>query len=100
MFMRMAWGRVEPGKWDEYEAAYRKGDAEAGRPDGLIAHRLMRDLDDPDIGYASLLWETSEAMEAYENSDNYRTRVAPIREFFKSAFVVNRLEVVVWEEFD
>jgi heme-degrading monooxygenase HmoA len=99
MYMRVAWGRVEPGKWDEYEAAYRKGAAEAGRPDGLVAHRLMRDVDDPDTGFTTLVWETREAMEAYENSTNYRTRLAPIQPFFPGAFVVNRLEVVIDEQF-
>jgi heme-degrading monooxygenase HmoA len=94
VYMRIAWGRVEPGKWDEYEAAYRRGAAEAGRSDGLQAHRLLRDLDDPDAGYTVLVWDTAEAMEAYENSTNRETRLAPIQPFFPAAFVVNRLKVV------
>jgi heme-degrading monooxygenase HmoA len=99
MYMRVAWGRVEPGKWDEYEAAYRKGAGEAGTPEGMVAHRLMRDIDDPDTGYTTLVFETREAMEAYENSTNKATRLAPIQPFFPAAFVVNRLEVVIDETF-
>jgi quinol monooxygenase YgiN len=97
--MRVAWGRVEPGKWDEYEAAYRKGAEEAGRPDGLLAHRLLRDIDDPDTGFTTLVWESRQAMEAYENSANKATRLGPIAPFFPAAFVVNRLEVIIDEEF-
>jgi hypothetical protein len=31
MYMRVSWSRVEPGKWDDDEAAYCKGAGEAGR---------------------------------------------------------------------
>jgi heme-degrading monooxygenase HmoA len=99
MYMRVAWGRVEPGRWDEYETAYRSGAAEAGRPAGLLSHRLLRDIDDPDTGYTMMVWDSEESMKAYEDSGNYETRLAPIAPFFPAAFVVNRLEVVMDEQF-
>jgi heme-degrading monooxygenase HmoA len=100
MFMRVSWGRVEPGKWDEYQAAYQQGAARAGRSEGMLAHRLLRDIDDPDTGYTVMVWDTLEAMEAYENSTNRATRLEPIQPFFPAAFVVNRLEVVIDESFE
>lgn len=99
MYMRIAWGRVDPGRWDEYEAAYRQGAAAAGRPEGLVSHRLLRDIDDPDTGYTLLLWDSEESMKAYEHSVNMETRLEPIAPFFPAAFVVNRLEVVMDEQF-
>jgi heme-degrading monooxygenase HmoA len=100
MFMRVSWGRVEPGKWDEYEAAYRQGAGRAGKSEGMLAHRLLRDIDDPDTGYTVMVWDTRENMEAYENSSNRATRLEPIQPFFPAAFVVNRLEVVIDESFE
>jgi heme-degrading monooxygenase HmoA len=97
--MRATWGRVEPGRWSEYEAAYRRGATDAGRPDGLVSHRLLRDLDDPDTGFTTLLFATRQAMDSYEGSTNRATRLAPIQPFFPGAFVVNRLELVIDEEF-
>jgi heme-degrading monooxygenase HmoA len=90
---------VEPGKWDEYEAAYREGAAQAGRPEGLMAHRLLRDIDDPDTGYSVMVWESAEAMEQYESSPNREVHRSLILPFFPAAFVVNRLEVVYDEDF-
>lgn len=28
MYMRVIWGKILPGKWDEYEAAYKAGSEE------------------------------------------------------------------------
>jgi heme-degrading monooxygenase HmoA len=99
MYMRVSWGRVEPGKWDEYEAAYKEGAAAAGRPPGLQGHSLARDIEDPDTGYSLMWWDSAEHLRAYEESEGRETHRAKILPFFPSAFVVNRLETVFEEEF-
>jgi hypothetical protein len=93
MYVRIAWGRVEPGKWDEYEAAYREGAAAAARADGLKGRQLLRDMDDPETGYSLTWWESAEALESYEDLANQEI-LPRIQAYFPGAFVINRLQVV------
>jgi len=100
MYMRIIWGRVRPGQWDSYEAAYRKLFL-AKRPaiDGLKGRWLVRDLHDPDAGYSVSLWETAEAMRAYETGEFFRTEVkATLQPFFVDDFTTTHGEVRVVEE--
>jgi heme-degrading monooxygenase HmoA len=99
MFIRISWGRVEPGKWDEYEAAFREGVAAAGRVDGLRGRIFSRDIDDPDTGYSVSLWDTAEAMDEYESGAAEREILPRIQPYFGGAFVTNRLEVLMDERY-
>lgn len=93
MYMRIAWGRVEPGKWDEYVAAYQEGAAAVVNQKGLQRRALLRDLDHADTGYSLTWWDSKEAMEAYEDQAN-REILPRIQAFFPAAFTINRLEIV------
>ena len=100
MYVRISWGRVDPGKWDDYEKAFREGIAAAGHVPGLKGRIFSRDLDDPDTGYSVSMWDSTDAMEAYE-SGAARTEVLPrIQPYFAGAFVTNRLEILIDEQFD
>lgn len=98
MYVRIAWGRVEPGKWDEYEAAYKAGAAAAAGAKGLKARTLLRDIDEPDAGYSMTWWESAEALDAYEDMAN-KEILPRIQAYFPGAFVINRLEIVHEEEY-
>jgi heme-degrading monooxygenase HmoA len=100
MYMRISWGRVNPGQWEEYERAFLQALADAGPIDGLVGRTVSRDLDDPDTGYSVSVWETAEAMEAYERGVSPNAIVPKIKEFFTGAFVTNKLEVVFDERYD
>ena len=100
MFIRISWGRVDPGKWDEYEAAYREGVAAAGRVHGLKGRIFSRDLDDPDTGYSISFWESPADMEAYETGAAERDILPRIQPYFGGAFVTNRLEILFDERWD
>lgn len=100
MFMRISWGRVNPGMWDEYEAAFKQALEAAGPIEGLKARVISRDLDDPDTGYSVSWWESAEAMEAYENGINVTDIVPKIKPFFAGAFTTNRVQVVYEQEAD
>jgi heme-degrading monooxygenase HmoA len=100
VFIRISWGRVDPGKWDEYEAAYREGVAAAGRVQGLKGRIFSRDLDDPDTGYSISLWESAADMEAYEAGAAERDILPRIQPYFGGAFVTNRLEILLDERYD
>lgn len=74
MFMRISWGRVKDGMWDEYEKRY----AEAvGASDGPKASSrwLARDMDDADAGYSISLWENEDDMRTYASDPAIREKV-------------------------
>lgn len=100
MYVRISWGRVNPGSWADYEAAFKEGVEAAGAIDGLVRRELCRDVDDPDTGYSLSWWESAEAMEAYEEGRAVNDQVlARIQPFFAGAFVTNRLEIVMDKQF-
>jgi quinol monooxygenase YgiN len=100
MYMRISWGRVNPGQWDEYEQAFKQALADVGPVEGLRARTISRDLDDPDTGYSVSVWDSVEAMEAYETGVNVTDIVPKIKPFFGGAFVTNRLEIVLDERYE
>jgi len=100
MYMRISWGRVNPGQWEDYERAFLQALADAGPIEGLVARQVSRDLDDPDTGYSVSVWDSTEAMEVYEQGVSANVIVPRIKEYFGGAFVTNRLEVVFDERYD
>jgi heme-degrading monooxygenase HmoA len=92
MFMRIAWGRVRPGHWDAYEAAFTEGLAEESVP-GLAARYLIQDVTQPDQGFSITLWESQEALAAYEGADVRKGRLDRIREHFSGDFNTQRCRV-------
>jgi len=67
MIMRITWGKLRAGSWQEYEEAYRATVAGKEVP-GLRGRWLAQDVHDPDGGFAVSLWESLEAMQVYEQS--------------------------------
>jgi len=53
MYMRIIWGKILPGQWDAFEAAFRKALEIRGEPKGLRGQWLIRDENDSDAGYYS-----------------------------------------------
>lgn len=100
MFVRMAWGKVQEGRWDEFATAYREGTAAAGRADGLVGRIFSRGIDEPDTAYAMSLWESTDAMEAYEAGPAKREVSPRIGPFVDGTFEIQWLEVVFEERYD
>lgn len=101
MYMRISWGRVTPGSWPAYEQAFREGIEAGGKPAGLVARVLSRDVDDPNTGYSVSWWESAEAMDAYETGTTVNDEILPrISQYFTGAFVTNRVEVVMEKRYD
>ena len=101
MIMRITWGRVHPGKWSEYEQTYNATVvAKSENIKGLRGRWLVQDITDKDAGYAVSLWDSNEAMQAYEQSDFYKREIlAPLQPFFINAFTTSRCEVKYAQEF-
>ena len=93
MIMRMTWGKLRAGCWHEYEQAYRAAVADKGVP-GLRGRWLAQDVQDPDGGFAVSLWDSREAMHAYEQSAVFRQEIQPtLQPFFVGEYTTHRCEV-------
>jgi heme-degrading monooxygenase HmoA len=70
MFIRITWGKLKPGAWDDYEAAFRKVMPQTMGAPGIRGRWLIRDLDEKDAGYSIAMFESERDMRAYtENAD-------------------------------
>ena len=99
MFARVAWGRVKPGTWEEYERVYREEILPATRDvKGLRFRELLRGTDDPDEGISLTLWESREDLDAYERSDVYQRNVDRARAFYAGEFWVKHFDVRLGQE--
>ncbi len=94
MFSRISWGKIQAGKWDEFEAAFKDAVAKAGDQPGLKGRMLFRDTNDPNAGFAISLWETEQDMQNYENSDTMKNIVLPaVEPFFTGEYNTTFVEV-------
>jgi heme-degrading monooxygenase HmoA len=96
MYMRVTKGKTRPGCWEQYEAAYRQYVEGAPSPRGLLGRWLLRSVADRELGFSLSLWETLDAMEAYERSDAVRRQILPhLAPFLSSDFVAHHCDVKV-----
>lgn len=82
MFMRITWGKIQPGQWDRYEEAYKKATELTKDADGLKGRYLVQDLDDPDAGFSVTFWDTEENMRGYRDNATFKEKVLPLVEPF------------------
>ena len=93
MIMRITWGKLQPGTWNEFEQAYNR--TVVGKEvKGLRGRWLAQDTQDANGGFAVSLWETLEDMQAYEQSEVYRQEILPaLQPFFVGEYSTYRCEV-------
>jgi len=65
MIMRVTWGKIRPGKWDDYEQLWNEHARATADTTGLKARWLLRDTDTEGAGFSLSLWDGSESFEAY-----------------------------------
>src|SRR5688500_14629308 len=93
MIMRITWGKLKPGTWDEYERKYKETLADK-EIQGLRGRWLAQDVNDPDGGFSISLWETAEDLQAYEQSDVFREMYVPaLGPFFAGEYTTYRCDV-------
>lgn len=98
--VRIIYGKLRPGAWDDYEAAYRSVMAAHGQASGLRARWLTRDVDDPDAGYSISLWEDEASMRAYESSALLHQTILPkLTPFFSGQYETTHCEMRFLESF-
>jgi heme-degrading monooxygenase HmoA len=93
MHMRIVWGRILPGQWDGFEAAYKKASAMRGEVKGLKTQWLVRDQNDRDAGYSISLWDSDEDMRAFWDSPKRSEAMAVIQPFFANQYTTTNCEV-------
>ncbi|HEY7382953.1 MAG TPA: antibiotic biosynthesis monooxygenase [Beijerinckiaceae bacterium] len=96
MFIRITWGKLKPGAWDDYEAAFRKVMPQTMGAAGMRGRWLIRDLDEKDAGYSIAMFESERDMRGY--TENAEVRAA-IREaldpFHTGEYTTKHCEVKV-----
>jgi heme-degrading monooxygenase HmoA len=94
MVIRVTWGKLRAGAWDEFERTYRANVIVKGKTiKGLRGRWLAQDSQDRDTGFAVSLWDNLADMQAYENSALYREIMAPLQPFFVGDYKTYRCEV-------
>ena len=94
MVIRITWGKLQPGKWDDFERTYRATVvARAKDVKGLRGRWLAQDAADKDTGFAVSLWDSAADIQAYEQSALYKEVVAPLQPFFVGEYKTYRCEV-------
>jgi heme-degrading monooxygenase HmoA len=95
MHMRIVWGKILPGQWEAFEAAYKKALEIRGEVKGLKHQWLVRDHNDHDAGYSISLWESEGDMRAFWESKKRSDAMAAIQPFFVNQFTVTHCEIRV-----
>jgi hypothetical protein len=78
---RISTVKVWPGTWTEYEIKSERRVIESKpHASGRRAVLLIRSIEEADTGISFSLWDSSEAMFAYESSAWHHTRMLPVNE--------------------
>lgn len=93
MLARIVWGRIAPGKWNEYEATYKKALSARGTVDGLTLQWLCRDEADENAGFDISLWESQAKLTAYIGSRQRKQVADALQPFFVNQYTVTHCDV-------
>ena len=94
MVIRITWGKLRSGAWNEFERAYRANVVtKAKNIRGLRGRWLAQDEGDKDTGFAVSLWDNLADMQSYEQSALYQEIIASLQPFFVGEFKTYRCDV-------
>ena len=98
MILRMTWGQLRAGCWQEYAQASRATVADTAVP-GLRGRWLAQDVHDPDGGFAVSVWDALEAMQASEQRAVFRQEMQPtLQPFVVGEYTTSRCDVKYAQE--
>ena len=94
MHIRMVWGKLRPGTWEDYERFYTDRVAtSANNIKGLRDRHLLRSTEDPAEGISFSMWDTLEDLLAYERGE-FRQRIAKeVEHLYRGEYWVKHFEV-------
>ena len=94
MFIRMVWGKLRPGSWEEYERHYHERLASsAGNIKGLKERQLLRGTEDPDEGISVSIWETLDDLRAYETGEFRQNVAREMEHLYRGEYWVKHFEI-------
>jgi len=93
MFMRITWGQLQPGLWDDFVKRYEEDAADPSTA-GLKARWLVRDSHNIDNMFAVTLWEDKESIERWERSSAYKEFLEVVEPFMMGSYSVSVCEVM------
>ena len=94
MFIRMVWGKLRPGSWEEYERHYHERLASSsGNIKGLKERQLLRGTEDPDEGISVSIWETLDDLRAYETGEFRQNVAREMEHLYRGEYWVKHFEI-------
>jgi heme-degrading monooxygenase HmoA len=87
------WGKILPGQWDAFEAAFKKALEIRGDVKGLKGQWLLRDENDPDAGYSISQWESADDMRAFWDSKKRSEAMAVLQPFYVNQYTITNCAV-------
>ena len=94
MVIRITWGKLRVGAWEEFERTYRANViTKARNVKGLRGRWLAQDSGDKETGFAVSLWDNLSDMQTYEQGALYKEIMAPLQPFFVGEYKTYRCEV-------
>jgi heme-degrading monooxygenase HmoA len=94
-YLRLSWGKLIPGSWDQFEKHYQEQVApKVNTVKGLQIRALLPSTDTPDEGLSLTMWETPEDMSNYERSGEIRANVSQVEHLFTGEYWIKHFEIV------
>lgn len=94
MFIRMVWGKLRPGSWEEYERHYHERLASSsGDIKGLKERQLLRGTEDPDEGISVSIWETLDDLRNYETGEFRQNVAREMEHLYRGEYWVKHFEI-------
>ncbi|MFQ5851165.1 MAG: antibiotic biosynthesis monooxygenase family protein [Candidatus Binatia bacterium] len=94
MVVRIFWGKLMLGKWDEYERYYNETVVpNTAKMKGFRGRQLLRSKEDPDEGISLTFWETNQDLENYVKSPERQKGAREAENLYTGEYWVKHFEV-------
>ena len=94
MYVRVAWGRLKPGSWDEYERYYTEHILPVTQGmTGLNGRQLLRSSENPDEGISITMWDNLEALQDYDTNPQRWQGARNVEGLYTGGYWVNHFEI-------
>ncbi len=99
MIVRVFWGRIKLGMWDDYERHYHENVVPMAQGmTGFRGRQLMRSTVNPDEGISITLWDTIENLGNYERSPRRQQVTLGGERFYAGNYWIGHFEAKSWFE--
>ena len=93
-YVRMLWGSLRLGRWDEYERYYNDHiEPVTQEMRGFRGRQLLRSVENSDEGISITLWDTLDSMQRYDMSPHRQEAASGIQHLYTGDFWVRKLEI-------